>query len=128
MRGILHERDAFIRDVEKDDCCAQDGAASDDLHVEDVGDAHQQEDEHLAADALKADSAGELVVCDGAHDAGDVVHNGEDHERNEQAIAAAEEVAQPATDGRKHKLNGVPEFFHDDFLLKSRAFVSFQTG
>lgn len=77
---------------------------------------------------LKPTALESLVVCDGAHDAGKVVHNDEDHERNEQAIAAAEEVAQPAADGRKYKLNGVPEFFHDVLLLKSRAFVSFRTG
>lgn len=54
-----------------------------DLHIENVGDSHKQENQHLVADALEAHLAGEVLVRDGAHDARDVVHSDKDHERDE---------------------------------------------
>jgi hypothetical protein len=72
----------------------------------------QSEDQHLAADAFEADRTGELLVGDGAHDAGDVVRHDEDDECDQKAVTAAQEPAEPASDGGECELNGVPEFFH----------------
>ena len=116
MRGVLRQGHALVGDVEEDHRRAQDAARADDLHIEDAGDPHEQEDQHLAADALESDLAGELLVGDGAHDARDVVDCHERYERDEQAVTPAEEVAEPSADCREDELNGVPEFFHDEYL------------
>ncbi len=49
MSGILQKAHSLVGNVEKDDCRAQDASGSDDLHIEDVGDSYQQEDQHLPA-------------------------------------------------------------------------------
>lgn len=71
MDAVFHEGQSFIRDVEKDDCCAKHSGMVEHIDVEGVCDADQNEDQHLAADALEADRRGELLIGDGAHDAGD---------------------------------------------------------
>ena len=58
VRGVLHEAHTFIGDVEKDHRRPEHAAGTDHLRVEDVADAHQQEDEHFFEDALEADLAG----------------------------------------------------------------------
>ena len=58
-----------------------------------VGHAHQQENEHLAADALKAHRAGELFVRNGTHDSGHIVEHHKDHQRDHQAIQPAEKIS-----------------------------------
>ena len=82
-----------------------------------MADAHQREDQDLAADTLEADLAGELVVRDCAHDTRQVVERHEDQERIKQTVTAAEEPAKPAADCCEDELNGVPEFFHGENLL-----------
>ena len=104
---------ALVGDVEEDHRRAQYAARADDLHIEYVGDPHEQENQHLAADALEAHLAGELLVGDGAHDARDVVDCHERHKSDEQTVTAAEEVSEPSSDCRDDYLNGVPEFFHE---------------
>ena len=123
MRGILRERYALVGDVEEDYRRAEDAACADDLHIENVGDPHEQENQHLAADALKAHLAGEFLVRNGAHDSRDVIHGDKDHERDEQTVTSAEEVAEPAADRREDELNGVPEFFHT--LVPSFLWLNF---
>ncbi len=112
MRGVLRKGHTLVGDVEEDHRRAEDAARADDLHIEDIGDPHEQEDQHLAADALEAYLAGETLVRHSAHDARDVVHDHKRHERDEQAVTAAEEVAEPSADCREDELNSVPEFFH----------------
>ena len=87
------------------------------MHVDDVGDADEDEDQHFAADAFEPDRAGELPVLHGAHDAGDVVEEGEYHECDEQAVAASEEVSEPASDPGEYDLDRVPKFLHSDSFL-----------
>ena len=62
MSCVLDQRDAFIGEIEENDRSAHDAAAADHLRVNDVADAHQQEDQHLPSDALKADLAGEGIT------------------------------------------------------------------
>ena len=77
-----------------------------------VSDTHQRKDQHLAADALEADLRGQLLVGDGAHHAGDVVHRDKGDQRVKQPVAFSEKPAQPAADSRDNDLNDVPEFLH----------------
>ena len=123
MRGVLRERYTLVGDVEEDHRCAKDAARAYDLHIEDVGDPHEQKNKHLAADTFEADLAGELLVSHSAHDARDVVHGHENHKSDKQAGTAAEEVAEPSADCRKDELNGVPEFFHT--LVPSFLWLNF---
>ena len=112
MRGVLRQGQSLVGEVEEDDRRAQHARMPQHLHVDDVADPHQQKDQHLAADALEADLAGELLVRDGAHDAGQVVAGHEDDERDQETVASAEEVAEPASDGGEDELDRVPEFLH----------------
>lgn len=98
MCGILRKAHALIGDVKENDRSSQYAARTDDLHIEDVGDPHKQENQHLAADALEAHLAGQLVIRNGAHDSRDVVDCNERHKSDEQTVTAAEEVAEPASD------------------------------
>ena len=49
VRGVLRKAHALIRDVEEDHRRAQYAARTNDLHIEDVGDPDEQENQHLAA-------------------------------------------------------------------------------
>ena len=97
--GVLQDGEAVVRNRPEDDSGAQDARLVQDMHVQDLGDAHQQEGQHLPAEAAEADSGAELMVLDGAHDAGEVVHDHEDQQRVEQAVASAQEIAEPCADG-----------------------------
>ena len=103
---------------EKDDRGTENAGFIQDLHVQNMGKSHQQKDEHLAADAFEADGGTELLVWYSAHDAGNVVNRDKDDQRIEQAVAAAEEVAQPCAQAEKRGLNESPEFFQYITLLK----------
>ena len=114
MRRILQKAHALVGEVKEDDRRAKDAACANHLYIQDVGDPHQQEDQHLPADALKAHLAGELLVRDGAHHARDIIHRHEHYQGDEQPVAAAQEVAQPSADGGKDHLRRVPKFLHVD--------------
>ncbi|MPN64342.1 hypothetical protein SDC9_212114 [bioreactor metagenome] len=81
MRRVLQHGHAFVGAVEKDDGGTQNLAVADEIDVHNVRDAHHDKNQHLLADALEADLAGQLFVRDGAHDTGDVVHNYEHKQR-----------------------------------------------
>lgn len=116
MSGILQQRYSFIGDVKENNRRPKDAAGSNDLHIQDVCDAHQNEDQHLSADTLKANLARQALVCNGAHHACEVVHHYKSKQGIEQAVTAAKEIPKPPSDARKNKLNRVPEFFHVKFL------------
>ena len=97
--GVLQDAEAVVGDGPEDDGGAQDTGLVQDMHVQHLGDAHQQEGQHLPAEASKAHGGTELSVLDGAHDAGEVVHDHEDQQRVEQAVASAQEIAEPCADG-----------------------------
>ena len=103
---------------------------SEHLNINDVSDAHQQEYQHLAADSLKADLAGQPLVGNGAHDAGKVVTGHKDHQRYQEPVAATKELPKPSSDSGKYKLNRVPEFFHEKIppLCKIKAACILQTA
>ena len=113
MGCILHQRQALVGNVEKDNCCAQNTAGAYDTDIQNVCNANQQENQHLAADAAKADRAGKRVVIDGAHNAGQIIDNYKGEKCIQQTITAAKEISKPAAKDCKNKLNGVPEFFHE---------------
>lgn len=92
-RGVLDDRDALVRDVEADDRAPEDAAAADDVRVEGVRHADEEEDEDLLADAAKACLARELSLYDAAEDAGDVVDRDEDDEREEERVVPAHKAA-----------------------------------
>lgn len=91
--GVLQDGDALVRDVEADDRAAEDAAAADDVEVEGVCDADEEEDEDFLADAAKARLARELSLYDAAEDAGDVVDRDEDDEREEERVVPAHKAA-----------------------------------
>ena len=97
MRCIFKKAHTFIGNVEKDHSCTKHTAGTDDLHIKDVCNSHQQEDEHLATDALKADLAGEVLVRDGAHHPSDIVDHHKCKQCVKQTITAAKEVAKPTS-------------------------------
>ena len=113
MSCVLQKAHTFIGNVEENHCGSQHTACSDHLHIQHIGNAHEQENQHLAADALKSDLDGEAFVCNGAHHPGDVVDHHKGKQCVEQTVTAAEEVAKLSSDSCKCKLNRVPEFFHD---------------
>ena len=54
MGCVFDKGNAFIGEIEKDDSRAQDAATANHLRVNNMTDAHQKENQHLAADALEA--------------------------------------------------------------------------
>ena len=48
------------------------------MKINDVGNTHQHDNEHLLADALETNAGGQLLVCHSAHEAGDIVHGHKD--------------------------------------------------
>lgn len=80
MGGILQQGYALVGQVEENHRRAQDTGRTQHLDIDNVADAHQQENQYLAADALKAYLAGQALIGNGAHDPGDVVndHKGKD--------------------------------------------------
>ena len=69
------------------------------MDAQHLGDPNQEEGQHLPAEAAEADRGAELPILDGAHDAGKVIHDHEDQQRVEQAVASAQEIAEPCADG-----------------------------
>src|SRR5699024_1017574 len=110
--GVLNNAHALVGQIKEDHCRAQYRACSNDLHVQDVGDPHQQEDQHLAADTLESHLAVELLVRYGTHYARDVVRHRKHHQGDEQPIVAAKEVAKPPSHSGEHHLNHIPKFLH----------------
>ena len=117
MTGIFQKGYSFIGDVEKDNGGAEYAAGTNDLNIENICDANENENKHLAADAFEADFAGEGLVRNGAHDTGNVVHDHKSDQRIKQAVTATEKIAKPASNASQYELNGVPEFFNFEFLL-----------
>ena len=105
MRGVLRKAHALVGDVEEDHRRAEYAARADDLHIEDVGDPHEQEDQYLLGDAFKADLTGQLFVRYSAHDARDVVHGHKHNECDKQTVTATEEVSEPTSDSCENELN-----------------------
>ena len=71
--GILQQGHTLIGKIEENHRRAQDTGRTQHLGIDDIADAHQQENQHLAADALEANLTGKGLVRDGTHDPGDVV-------------------------------------------------------
>ena len=117
VSGILQKAHTLVGDVEKDNRRPQDTPRSDDLHIEDVGDPHKQEDQHLLCNAPESYLTGQLLIRRGAHHARDIVHHDKGDQCIQQAVTAAEEIAEPPSGGRKDELDRVPEFLHSETLL-----------
>ena len=113
MRCILKKAYTLIGNVEKDHGGTKHTTGTDDLHIKNICNPNQQEDEHLSADALKAHFTGEVFVCNCIHDACDVVDHHKCEQCVKQTVTATEEVAKPSSDSCKCKLNRVPEFLHN---------------
>lgn len=113
MRCILKKAHTFIGNIEKDHSGTKHTAGADDLHIKDVCNSDQQEDEYLSADAFKAHLTGESFVCNRTHDAGDVVDHHKCEQCVKQTVTATEKVAKLSSDSCKCKLDRVPEFLHN---------------
>ena len=99
MGCVLHEGYSFIGQVEENDGGAKYTCRAEDLHIHQVADADQHKYQDLFEDAPEANLRGELLVHDSAHDPGEIVQNHKGQQGVQQAIAAAEEIAEPATNG-----------------------------
>lgn len=75
MCGIFKQADALIGNVEKDDCSTKHTARADDMNIENIGNANEQENQNLSTDSLEANFTRKRVVGNGTHDAGDVVND-----------------------------------------------------
>ena len=82
------------------------------MGIEKMSDADQGKNQDLLENALEADLTGQLVIHNGAHDAGDVVDDYESQKRVKQAVTSSQEPSQPAADSGEYYLNGRPEFFN----------------
>lgn len=109
MCRILQKAHALIGDVEENDCSSQDTSSPDNLHIKDICNPDQQENQYLTADAPEPHFTGESLVVDGTHHTRDVVDDYKGNEGIKQTIAAAKEVAEPSSNGSKNKLNRIPE-------------------
>ena len=116
MGCILQNAHTFIGQVEKDHCSPKDTAVSDYVVVHHLGDSDQEEDDDLPADTAKAYLAGELLVGDRTHDAGNIVSCDKYQQCEKEAIAAPQEVPKPSTSYSKNKLTQIPKFFHNRYL------------
>ena len=114
VTGVLQKAHTLVGEVEENDCRAEHRARCDHIDVDDVRDAYQHEDDDLAADTFEADLAGQLFIGYRAHDTGDVIGNSKEHQSEQQAVAAAEEVAKPSSGSGEKKLAQVPKLFHSE--------------
>ena len=96
MTSIFQKGNPFVGQVEEDHCRAQNAALSQHIYVHQIANANQHKDEHLPADALEAHGAGQLLVRDGAHDPGDIVHRNKGNQRVEEPVRAAQKPADKA--------------------------------
>ena len=73
MSGILQKAHTFIGEVKENDRRPEHTASSDDLCIEHMSDAYEQEDQYFTANAPEADLRRQLVICRRAHDSGDII-------------------------------------------------------
>src|SRR5699024_9941641 len=106
--GVFQERDTLIGQVEENHRRAQSTALSQHIHVHQIADTHQYEDEYFPADALETNGAGQLLVRDGAHHAGDVVHQYKGNQCVKKTIHAAQVPPQETAKNREHQLDASP--------------------
>ena len=112
MCRILQKAHALVGEVKENNCGSQDTAGPDDLHIKDICNPDQQENQYLTADAPEPHFSGEGLVVDGTHHTRDVVDDHKGNKGIKRAIAATEKVAEPSSDSGENKLNRVPELFH----------------
>ena len=97
--GVLQDRETVVGNGPEDDGGTKHPRLVQDMYIQDLGNAHQKEGQHLPAEASEAHGGAELLILNGAHDAGEIVHDHEDQQRVEQAVASAQEIAEPCADG-----------------------------
>ena len=112
VSGVLQDRETVVGNGPEDDGGTQDARLVQDVRVQDLGDAHQQECQHLAAEAAEAYSRAELMILNGAHDAGEIVHDHKHQQGIKQAVASAQEVAEPCADCSESGLDDSPIITH----------------
>ena len=76
--GVFDQGDAFVGQVEEDDCRAQHAGGADHLGVEQMGEADEGEDQDFAGNPAKPHCARDAAFVDGCEDSGDVVGDGEE--------------------------------------------------
>ena len=96
---VLQQGESLIAQVEANHCAAQCAARAYDMHIHDVGDADEYQDGNLLEDTPEANGAGELLVQNRAHDAGQIVKRHEDNQGNHQSVHTSQKVTEPAADG-----------------------------
>ena len=110
--GVLDDTHTLVGQIEENHRRAKHGTRTDDLHIQNVGNPHQQENQYLPADSFESHLAVEFLVRYGAHYTRDVVRHRKHHQGDEQPIVAAKEVAKPPSHSGEHHLNHIPKFLH----------------
>ena len=102
MSGILQKAHTFIGEVKENDRRPEHTASSDDLCIEHMSDAYEQEDQYFTANAPEADLRRQLVICRRAHDSGDIIDHHkrfvEMFENGESPIKTVEELCSEIVD------------------------------
>ena len=98
---MSYDGDALVGQVEEDHRRTQDAAAADDVDVEHVCHANEQEDGDFPHDALKADLARQVLVQYGAEYARDVIYGDKYDQCVEQMVEVAEKLADENADARR---------------------------
>ena len=117
MGRVLQNADTLIGQVEENDCGSQHSTLAEDIDIHNVANAHKSENQYLAADAFEANGTGEVLVSDGAHDAGDVVDHRKGDQRIQKAVHTAQEPSKEAAESGESQLNASPDLFHSVVLL-----------
>ena len=112
MPRVLKERDALVRHVKEDHGRPKDRAVPDHVHVKDMTDRDQHENEHLPAEAPERYLAGQRPVADGTEHSRHLIDHNEYEQGVDQPVTPAEEPSEPASKAGKYKLNHVLKFFH----------------
>ena len=118
MSGVFQQAQTFIGNIKENDRSPQYASGANDLYVKNVGDPHEDKNQHLPADAFKTHFAGQLFITDRTHHSCDIVRHHKGQQRIQQAVTTAKILAKPAPDSCKIELNRVPELFHNGILLK----------
>ena len=116
MGRVLQNADTLIGQVEENDCGTQHTAFAKHIDIHNVANAHHSENQNLTADTLETNGTGEVLIGDGAHDAGDVVDYRKGNQRIQKAVNTTQELSKEATESGECNLNARPDLFHSVIL------------
>ena len=97
MGRIFQKAYTLVGNVEEDHRGAQRLPGADKLGVNEVPDSHHYENENLAENPAKAHIAGQLLIHNGAHHAGNVVDHNKGNQRIQKTVQPSKKPADSTT-------------------------------